>query len=587
MKNNTIFYVFLLASLSVLASCSSGQRLSKSKDENNNPNSLSTGLSELKQHEFDEYYFDGEREKVAGNYEKALQYYEQAAKTDNNSASAYYEIANADVQLNKIEDAEKASEKAVGIDKDANKWYMLQLSDIYRFEKKWDKAADLYQRLIGIEPGNMEYYLRLAAIYEAAGNTAEAIKEYDKIEKTFGVVGEVALEKVKLYTAEGKYDKAVDILNTLIEKNPGEPSYYQLLAETWLKAGKEAKALEVYNTLLAKNPNDGETQLALAEFYYKKGDHAAAFDMLKKAFGNPKLSIDNKVSILYNDYLMQPNKDEEDKTETYTLAKIMVATHPSEAKAHAIYGDVFYLDKNYDSARVQYRKSLETKKDIFAVWQQLLVCEGELKDYKALADESDKALELFPSQPFVYFMDGVSNLQLKNYKKAADVLESGVDQVADNNSLEIDFYNNLAEAYYRLNDYTKSDMYFEKVLDKDPDNALALNNYAYYLSVRNEKLDKAEAMSKKSLEKEPTNASYLDTYGYILYKEGKYEEAAKYISQSLEADKQSADVNEHYGDVEYKLGNVEKALEYWKYAKQYGDDSPALDRKIANQKIVE
>jgi len=181
----------------------------------------------------------------------------------------------------------------------------------------------------------------------------------------------------------------------------------------------------------------------------------------------------------------------------------------------------------------------------------------------------------------------VSNLQLKNYKKAADVLESGVNQVADNNGLEIDFYNNLAEAYYRLNDYTKSDMYFEKVLDKDPDNALALNNYAYYLSVRNEKLDKAEGMSKKSLEKEPANASYLDTYGYILYKQGKFEEAAKYISQSLEADRQSADVNEHYGDVEYKLGNIEKALEYWKYAKQYGADSPALDRKIANQKIVE
>lgn len=577
--------MFLLASLACLVSCRSGQNLSKG--EGNGPNSIDSRLSRLKQHEFDNFYFDGEREKMQGDYQKSLGDFEEAAKVDNNSAAAYYEVANADVQLNKIEDAEKASERAVSVDKGENKWYLLQLSDIYRFEKKWDKAADLYQKLIEGEPDNMEYYLRLAAIYEAAGNTPEAIKEFDRIDKHFGASDDVALEKEKLYVGEGKYDKAIDVLNKLIEKNPDETSYYQLLAETWLKSGNEAKALEVYNNLLKKNPNDGETQLALAEFYYQKGDHTSAFDMLKKAFGNPKLSIDHKVSILYNDYMMQPSKDEEDKAETYTLARIMVAAHPAEAKAHAIYGDIFYLDKNYDSARVQYRKSLETKKDIFAVWQQLLVCEGELKDYKALVEESDAALELFPSQPFVYFMNGEANLQLKNYKKAADVLESGVNQIADNKDLELEFYNNLAEAYYRLNDYPKSDMYFEKVLEKDPDNALALNNYAYYLSVRNEKMDKAEAMSKKSLEKEPVNASFLDTYGYILYKEGKYEEAAKYIGQSLESDKQSADVNEHYGDVQYKLGNIEKAVEYWKYAKQYGADSPGLDKKIATQKIVE
>jgi Tfp pilus assembly protein PilF len=100
-------------------------------------------------------------------------------------------------------------------------------------------------------------------------------------------------------------------------------------------------------------------------------------------------------------------------------------------------------------------------------------------------------------------------------------------------------------------------------------------------------MDKAEAMSKKSLEKEPQNASYLDTYGWILYQRGKYEEAAKYIIQSLDIEKNNAEVNEHYGDVQYKLGNVDKAVEYWKNAKQYGSDSPTLDKKISNQKIVE
>ena len=583
MKKTTLIY-FLLALIS-LSACNTGKKLSK--DQDSGGRSLKKGLSEIKQHQFDQDFFVGIDEKLAGNYQNALRDFEAAAKTDNNSASAYYEIANADVELSKIDDAEKASERAVTLDKSQNKWYLLQLSDIYRFEKKWDKAAGIYQKLITNEPDNPEYYFRLAAIYEAGNNSAEAIKEYDRIDKKFGPSEEVALQKHKLYVNEGKYDKAVEILNKLIEDDPDETSNYQLLAETWLKAGNEAKALEVYNNLLKKNPDDGQSQLALAEFYYQKGDHTNAFDMLKKAFGNSKLAIDQKIKILYNDYLMQPNIDKEDKDDEYILAKTMVAAHPADAKSHAIYGDIFYLDKKYDSARIEYRRSLETKKDIFSVWQQLLQCDAELKDYRSLADESEKALELFPSQPIVYFMDGVSNLQLKNYKKAAEVLESGLNQVADNKDLELEFDNNLAEAYYRMHDYAKSDMYFEKVLDKDPNNTLALNNYAYYLSVRNERMDKAEAMSKKSLEKEPHNASYLDTYGWILYQRGKYEEAAKYIIQSLDIEKDNAEVNEHYGDVEYKLGKVDTAVEYWKKAKQYGSDSPNLDKKISNQKIVE
>jgi Tfp pilus assembly protein PilF len=60
-----------------------------------------------------------------------------------------------------------------------------------------------------------------------------------------------------------------------------------------------------------------------------------------------------------------------------------------------------------------------------------------------------------------------------------------------------------------------------------------LNNYAYYLSLRNEKLDKAEEMSKKSNEIDRDNASYNDTYGWILYGLGKYEDAKLWLEKAI------------------------------------------------------
>ena len=44
------------------------------------------------------------------------------------------------------------------------------------------------------------------------------------------------------------------------------------------------------------------------------------------------------------------------------------------------------------------------------------------------------------------------------------------------------------------------------------DNIYCMNNYAYYLSINGDDLQKAEQMSYKTVQAEPKNATYLDTY---------------------------------------------------------------------------
>ncbi len=81
--------------------------------------------------------------------------------------------------------------------------------------------------------------------------------------------------------------------------------------------------------------------------------------------------------------------------------------------------------------------------------------------------------------------------------------------------------------------FADSDKAYDKALAMEPDNAGTLNNYAYYLSVRNEQLEKAERMSKRSLELAPGAATYMDTYAWILFREEKYAEARIWIEKAL------------------------------------------------------
>lgn len=60
--------------------------------------------------------------------------------------------------------------------------------------------------------------------------------------------------------------------------------------------------------------------------------------------------------------------------------------------------------------------------------------------------------------------------------------------------------------------------------------------------------------------------------------------AGKAIKNS---DEKNGTLLEHYADILFKLGNVEKAVEYWKKAKEAGEASEHIDKKINERKYIE
>ncbi len=578
-KNKTSLVLFFMCILLACKTLPKEESLSTNNDSNKD-------LSDKETVQFKVLFFNANKERILGNYDLAETLFYQALKLDPNSAASMYELANIYTFQNNKRQALYYSRKAASIDPQ-NVWYQLQFANCLKDNKQFGSVIAVYERLVKNNPENFDFYYELANAYLVVGKLGDAIKVYDKIESKIGVTEEASMQKLKIYKMTKNTDKAVQEAKALIKTFPKEGKYYGMLGELYQDKGLNDKAMQAYNDLLAIDPTNAYVHLALADFYRSQKQDEKAFEEIKIAFQSTDLDIDTKVKILLSYYAI---------TETYTelksdadeLCKIIITVHPDEAKAFSIYGDFLFRDKKFEDARTQYRKAIALDKEKYALWNQLLIIESELNDFAAMQKESEEAIELFPTQALPYFFSGASNIQLKHYQEAIDELSEGKEFVFENKLLLAQFYSSIGDAQYQLKNYAESDAAYDKSLELDSANAYVLNNYSYYLSLRDKELEKAEQMSKKSNDLDPNNSSYQDTYGWVLYQMKKYDDAKIWIEKALESGgKNSGTILEHYGDILYQLGDIENAIVYWIDAKKHNVVSNFIDKKIADRKIYE
>lgn len=92
----------------------------------------------------------------------------------------------------------------------------------------------------------------------------------------------------------------------------------------------------------------------------------------------------------------------------------------------------------------------------------LLQSYTEMKQFEVLSKKAQSLLERYPSQPHFYYYAGLGYNQLQQFKKAKDVLETGIDYVIENPVLEANFYIQLGETFNGLGDMAKKDFFFSK-----------------------------------------------------------------------------------------------------------------------------
>jgi len=469
--------------LMLLLGCSSEKQIAvtdkKSKD------SKATILSEKQKLEFDYLFHEANKERILGNFQMAVGLFARCIKINPNEAAPYYEMANI---YDMTQDANLSlafAKKAVELD-GSNKWYRLLYAHTLQRSGDTENAIKQYEKLVELEPNNIDLYFDIAQMQSYIGKHKEALNSLSKVEKVVG-----------------------------IDEHLPE------------------KAFAIYQEILVNDPQNPYAHLSLYDYYKSKKEDEKAIEEAKLAFQSPDLDIDTKMQILLYYYSIS-DKNATLKKEAFELNKILIKVHPEEAKSYTIYADFLLRENKLEGAKENYLKAIEFDNSRFPIWNQLMFIESELNQQDDLLRDSKKAIELFPNQPIFYFFYGLTNLQKKNFQEAIDYFEIGKDFVLDNPQLLAQFYASLGDAYNGSKSYEKSDAAYEKALKIEPKNVYVLNNYSYYLSLRKEKLERAEQLSALCNELEPNQPNYQDTYAWILYTQGKFVQAKDWLEKAVE-----------------------------------------------------
>lgn len=569
----------------------------KDKDKKGKPDTSAPAATsnEITKKDLEEQaiFISGVQAYLLGNSQDAVAKFSEVIRRNPKNHAAYYELARIAFESGNMDKAIEFAQTAIKINPN-NEYYYQYLAEAKGEKQDFDGAAKVYEALIKLKPKEYDYYYDWAYMLSKAEKYKEAIDAYNLLEQKTGVQEELVFQKQPLFIKLGKIEESVQDIEKLVKAYPSEPRYIGLVGEVYQSNKMYDKAIQSYNRILVIDPNNADALLAIAETYRKKGDDKKHDEYIEKVFKNQNIDIDAKI-LTFIPYIERLAKDTTLREEVMNMADLLVATHPNNVKTTTARADVLYNVGKKKEAQAEYVKSISMSDVPATVWIQLYILDAELEDYNHLIEYSKKGIEKNPNDPFGYFYNAIANQQKKNYQEASDVLLKSF-EVQKKNKNDIAIYTPqltlqmliaLGDVSFELKNYERSDSAYEAALEIDPNNATVLNNYAYYLSERDNKLEKAERMSKKSNLLVDNNSAFIDTYAWIMYKMKNYKEALEWMEQAmaLPDSQERSELLTHYGDILFKLGQTDKAIEQWEKALLKGGDKTALEARIKNRKI--
>lgn len=530
---------------------------------------------------FEDRFFQAMSFRDRGEWQKSAQAFEECiALNPAASAASHYELSRILRMQKSDPNAALPHARSAALADPQNPWYHHELGEVYLAQGKFDLAARAFHEVERLNPYDPNSLYDQATALMYGGKLKEAIVIYDRIEKTTGVYEELSLEKHQIYLELEDSEKAGLELEHLARAYPEEPRYWGDVLRFYMQAGMQEKAAHALDRLTQSDPGNGAVHFQLSEYYAATGDNLRSWEELKKAFGTTDIGIDQKIGILLRYYSLT----EFDPTwlpQAYELLDLTESQHPSEAKAYSIYGDFLYREGKDEEALHKFQKAAQLDPSKSQIWTQIILIEAQRGQFEDLEKDSREAMLKFPTLPEYYLYHGIACEQLGKYPQAIDALRTGKELVVDDPVLSVQFLTSLGGIYHETGQHDASDAAYEEALLIDPDNALVLNNYAYFLALRKTKLDRALELIRHCNTLDPDNASFADTFAWVWYQRGEYALALEWIEKAYAlGGNTSGEVLEHYGDILFRLGRESEAREKWLAAKARGESPDRLEKKI-------
>jgi tetratricopeptide (TPR) repeat protein len=405
---------------------------------------------------FQDYFYESLKQKGIENYDKAIEALEECSKIKPNDAAVYSEMGKNYFALKKYEQSYSSFEKASQIEP-KNKWFWAGMYEVNYQTKNYNQAIITVNKLIEFDE---VYKEDLVSLYMNTQQFDKALVLINEMNDKVGKSDRRELYKTQILS-QGKYQNAkIDNLIDQINKYPKLESNYVALIKLYSENNEPQKAIEITKKLESEIPDSEWAQVGLFKYYLDNKEGSKAINAMNVVLASTKIDSKIKHRVL-NEFLIYVSKNPQyspdlEKAMSYFDKDLDV----NSAKG---FGKYYQNKKQWDKAIYYYERALKSNpaEDIET---NLLLLQSyvETKQFELITKKATALVETFPTQPQFYYFSGLANNQLKQFKKAKEMLEMGLDYVVGDVVLEVNFNIQLGEAYNGLGDFKKKELYFSK-----------------------------------------------------------------------------------------------------------------------------
>lgn len=520
---------------------------------------------------------------LADDRTEALPYFEKVLEIDSLHAPTHYQIGDMIIP----DDPERALRHgmvAVAADS-TNVDYLGLYGYALVSNRDLQGARGIYEKLVRLEPHNAYNYQMLASLYRANNMPYMALSLLDSAEYKLGLREDIMGQKLSLLYSMKLYDRATEEIKKELSLNPRNVERMVMLGYLYAQTQQNELAESTFNSALALSPQNKEALLGLATLYKKTGSEEELLQTIKTLFLSDTLSPDEAISIFEEDLV----GDKEFMRRNFFAVNSLITS------LYLQYSDYRVVERSYAKFLIgtgEIERGLDLFKKISREdgyqlnddFYTVLGGEEYLGRQDSVMHYLNLSIEHNPQHPEPY-MRKAYGLLSEGYEEAeeeAQKLFKKALKLAETPEDKSDIYCTLANMEVKPNKRIKL---FQKSLRENPDNATALNNWAYELCEPARELELALEMSSRACELEPTNPTYLDTKAWILFLMGEQQEAKRIMRQAISLDSDGdSTLLLHYGDILAAEGDKFMAEIYYKRALDAGEEPALIEEKIKKLK---
>ena len=548
---------------------------------------------------FDYFYLEAEKCRLAEDYSSAMDLYRHCLDINPEAPEALYNMGLLYIYLRSDSIGTTYIRQACERDTD-NPYYLETLAALYLNKRDAEAAIPVLEKMTSLQRGRSDILSQLAQLYRTVGDTDKAIGALNRIELLEGFSPQLSVEKFRLYKEKGQLDSAFVQLQALCDESPHDMNLRVVVGSQYMQAGDTVKALEIYDEVRRQEPTNTNLQLATMDYLHDVGQNDRYNRMRDSLLFSAESPTQLRVLMLQS-YIADVQRDSTYAPRLVAAFDTLLARPQQDAQVLIIKAAYqAYSKQPQEELMRTMRQVLEVEPGNETALRELLQYYAERNDGKGVEDISRRGLNYHPEEiAYAYYL-GMALTEQKKYTDAAEVLQQGLRVRTEfvSERLVSNVFGVLGDIYYQQQKETEAFAAYDSALVYMEDNIMCLNNYAYYLSLKGEQLDKAEEMSYRTIRQEPENITYLDTYAWILFMKGDYAHARTYMDKVVDPEKTDEELLsdeelkgtliEHAGDIYAHVGEPETALRLWKLAKEKGDDTctPQLRKKIKKKKYI-